>query len=130
MYSNIGFVDLTRKRALQLHRRLWVWITLKTLKVKRKVQKVEFPPFSKGSYVDVHNFCFCCEYAWQVAHQNDICLMDICNYCPIDWGYTGECACETYNALYCRWSDLHISEYEEAAEIAFKIANLPERSIE
>ena len=126
--------ELTRERAIQLHRRLWRWIALKTLKEKRIVSKNEFPMF-RDNIRHACCFCYCCEYAEQKREEA---ISDSptdspakCVYCPINWGIDvnretgGIFYVHCTESIYDYWEDEE--EYREAAKLAFKIAALSER---
>lgn len=114
-------MELTKKRAITLHRRMWRWIGLKTLKEKRCVNKSEW--FAKfGGDVDVRDNCYCCEYAKQFRLA--------CRFCPIDWGGLN-CTQDKYcfsEGLFILWGQaIYSQNYEAAAKFALQIAELPER---
>ena len=115
-------MELTKKRSITLHRRMWRWIGLKTLKEKRCVNKSEW--FAKfGGDVDVRDNCYCCEYAMQflASHRDD--NMSLCRFCPIDWG-----GLNCMYKLFSLWNiAVWLQIYEEAAKFALQIAELPER---
>ena len=118
---------LTKEQAVTKHKEMWMWIYEQTLLRKIKV--------SKGSYfISYFNNreirrndlpycdCFCCEYAVQIARSFNEHLSRRCKYCPIEWGLGG---CMEENALYNEWENTSNVEYNKAAELALKIANLP-----
>lgn len=73
-------MQLTRERAITLHRRMWRWIGLKTLKEKSLVDKHEW--FNKFELERIKSLCYCCEYAQQIADNSSL----SCKACPVDWG--------------------------------------------
>ena len=60
-------MQLTKECAITLHRRMWRWIGLKTLKEKRCVKKEEW--FERFGLEWVICGCYCCEYAYKNAHK-------------------------------------------------------------
>lgn len=133
-------MELTKERALELHREMWNCIADEIEvrecvqdihKLKRKFAKEHFPKEK------ICNNCFCCEYA-------DI----ACELCPVEWG--NECIsdynypCEAWddepderNGLYGNCRILYDNKllqgenlWEEQADLARQIANLPERKVE
>lgn len=116
-------MELTKKRAITLHRRMWRWIGLKTLKEKRCVNKSEW--FAKFGGA-VRSDCYCCEYA------SAPCFVGLPCYecCPIDWGGLNcldkVIQCDNLG-LYSRWCGTFRNDYQEAAELALQISALPER---
>ncbi|MGN0180806.1 MAG: hypothetical protein ACI4DP_00070 [Candidatus Ornithomonoglobus sp.] len=116
--------ELTRERAIQLHRRLWRWIALKTLKEKRIVSKDEFPMFKDNTH-NAECLCYCCEYAKQQEEGAIHYSPTRCVYCPIDWGTDGTDFVHCTNSIFGGWE--RVGNYRIAAELAFQIAALPER---
>lgn len=115
-------MKLTREEAILWHRKMWNWIA-DWVEEKREYQdindlKEEY--CSRECYCVRHD-CFCCEY----ASCN-------CDFCPIEWGNDlKDFMClDQYNeednkGLYSLCCDE--KDWEEQAELARKIANLPER---
>lgn len=114
-------MELTKKRAITLHRRMWRWIGLKTLKEKRCVNKSEW--FAKfGGDVDVRDNCYCCEYA------SAPCFVGLPCYecCPIDWG--GTTCWKPGQGLFDLWNcTRRKGNWQETGKLALQIAELPER---
>lgn len=121
-------MQLTKERAITLHRRIWRWIGLKTLKEKRCVKKDEW--FKRFKLNAICCVCYCCEYAYKNAHKEG--KRSGCDSCPIDWGGI---SCMHYkefedgdNGLYSLWEmTVRHNEYKEAGKLALQIAELPER---
>lgn len=123
--------ELTFKRMLQLHRRMWIWIALKALRERHFIYKNEFPMFKN---MNITNNCFLCEYAYNKLkhilinkhnyYPNNIKSGDICNLC-IDTEYCYGVICKIKNSLYKEYKQCGYADYERMSEIAFKIANLP-----
>ena len=114
-------MQLTKERAVTLHRRMWRWIGLKTLKEKRCVEKNEW--FKRFKLNSIACECYCCEYAYQLTpHPNWNAAK--CDYCPIDWGNT---PCHDTKALYTLWGHKRgMKNWQEAGKLALQIAELPE----
>ena len=106
---------MTKKEAVENHRKMWRWIAEKTLERKRKVWKYEY--FEENKLDPPINYCFCCEYASQFK-------MADCVKCPIKWD-NGFCM----DSYYLDWSEWEGS-YRGCAYYANAIANLPERKTE
>ena len=116
-------MQLTKERAITLHRRMWRWIGLKTLKEKRCVRKEEW--FERFGLKTIYNDCYCCEYARQFFPYSDW-RNTRCFYCPIDWGVRTCIAPE--RGLYDLWYDaVKDRDWQEAGKLALQIAELPER---
>ena len=118
-------MQLTRERAITLHRRMWRWIGLKTLKEKRCVKKDEW--FERFKLNKVCCECYCCEYVKQFLN---IPPDDQCGRCPIDWvgidctyGKKGD-----GHGLLILWSKATLrNNWRKAGKLALQIAELPER---
>ena len=116
-------MQLTKERAITLHRRMWRWLGLKTLKEKRCVKKEEW--FERFKLNAICCECYCCEYAQQFMQYHDW-LNVRCFYCPIDWG--GERNCCDGKALFALWRyEKDMGNWQEAGKLALQIAELPER---
>lgn len=116
-------MQLTKERAITLHRRMWRWIGLKTLKEKRCVWKGEW--FNRFGLKIISCACYCCEYAQQFMQYPDW-LNVRCFYCPIDWG--GERNCCDGKALFELWRyEKDMGNWQKAGKLALQIAELPER---
>ena len=121
---------MTRKEAIAGHRMMWNEIADMiecgiefSNHMSYKIQALEH----MGEQRELISYCYCCEYAQKG-----------CEYCPVKWNgeyedpeswcfnrnehSTGEYL-DFVKAVACK-------KYEEAAIIARKIANLPERVVE
>lgn len=108
---------LTKKQALIEHRKLWNWLADESLKQKRKVIKEEYFTEFSDDYDDIPiSNCWCCEYA-----------KASCKKCPIRWDGTNQTRCRNLSSPYRKWLGTPNNDYEMAAKLARKIANLPER---
>ena len=113
---------LTREQAIIEHRKMWNWIADNLGKTNETVYDLKERYCYENDFELVQH-CFCCQY----TGLN-------CGYCPFYWG--GEknefnTFCEAYVKDAINWykAELasHTGNFEEAAEIARKIANLPEK---
>ena len=107
-------MELTREEAIGLHRKMWRWIAEETEKQKRIVTRKEY---FKSMEIEEENipefYCYCCEYC-ELADGD-------CELCPILWdGEKTTCFSD-----FVTW--LSTTSWQEAAELARKIAELPER---
>ena len=125
-------MQLTKERAITLHRRMWRWIGLKTLKEKRCVKDEEW--FERFRLERIHYICYCCEYASQFLfflYLNNISRVfasggSTCNFCPIDCG--GKKHRSDKQALFELWRyAIARNNWQEAGKLALQIAELPER---
>ena len=116
-------MKLSKERAIQMHRRMWKWIALKSRKEKRCIYKDEFPYFKNER---IRDLCFCCEYADQTRPNVCADLHRICMYCPINWGSNRSCSED--HGLFEKWiGAIRDNRWRKAARIAMKISKLPER---
>lgn len=106
---------MTKKEAVENHRKMWRWIAEKTIERKRKVWKDEY--FGENKLDPPFNDCFCCDYVSQF-------IGEICARCPINWE-GGHCM----NSYYSDWLNREYP-YWFYAHCADLIANLPERETE
>ena len=115
-------MKLTKNEAIANHRKMWNWIAEETLKQKCKVDKQDY--FETHEMTDIpFSYCYCCEYTIDIDYVD-------CSCCPIDWGGKyGTCnhrdTLGDFKGLYALWCDE--TDYIKAAELAKKIAGLPER---
>ena len=109
---------LTKSEAISNHRKLYHWIATETRKQKRKVHKSEYFDFYNVPDTDIpQNYCYCCEYDEQQ-------LSGACFHCPIDWGNE---KCGVAGSLFKQWHACNDKDWKRAADLADKIAELPER---
>lgn len=136
-------MELTKKQAIEEHRKMWNWIA-DAIKNKEDclavvsrynwdslIAKLKYRyllNYKGQKYKDIYTHCFCCEYADNVRN-NTYYDINFCRYCPVMWsGSTGYC-CGKYGE-YIELISLrgYSDENKEKAYIlALKIANLPER---
>ncbi|MEG1433244.1 hypothetical protein [Eubacterium sp.] len=111
-------MKLTKSEAVRRHRKMWNWIADETERRKFKVEKCDY--FKNFVSKDIPFFgCYCCEYLYNLV--NCKCL----DGCPIDWGnyFGGQKPC--LESLYGLWELEY--DWKKSANLARKIANLPER---
>lgn len=105
---------MTKREAVENHRKMWRWIAEKTIERKRKVCEHEY--FEENELYPPINDCFCCEYTSQFKGG--------CVKCPINWDNT-----YCMNSYYLDWLDCEYS-YWHCAYYAYLIAYLTERETE
>ena len=128
-------MNLTKKQAIEEHRKMWNWIAA-AIKSKEdlpavvscyivKLKRHYLLNYEGQKYKDIHAYCFCCEYARNDTYYDN----DICRYCPVIWsGSTGYCWDEYGEYEELVTLDGYSDENKEIAyELSLKIANLPER---
>lgn len=125
-------LHLTKEQAIAAHRKMWNWIADETEKQERVMDK--------SDYFEMHQIapddrplldCYACEYGAELAgseaHQ------DRCRFCPLCWGSRADnrmcvnVSPRAYN-WYGDW--LRANNWKEAAEIARRIAEVPESNEE
>ena len=109
---------MTKKEAVENHRKMWRWIAEETLKKEIKVIKSDYLSLiydNQHIYEDITNECFCCEYVSQFIY-------DVCDRCPITW--PGGC-CIGENGLYEKFT--YANSLKQRAKLAHMISELPER---
>lgn len=128
-------MKLTKKEAIENHRKMWHWIA--TMLKSERYKAFDYMECGtnyrmtvallKGVYLnmiglegEIFGHCFCCEYS---HNQDDFCG---CAFCPVIWD-NNVWGCE--DGEYGWLIDLpYIPEnLPKAAELALRIANLPER---
>ncbi|MFR2774814.1 MAG: hypothetical protein ACLTBR_03175 [Anaerostipes sp.] len=121
--------ELTKKKAIASHRKMWNWIADETERSKNYVDESDYFKAMKVPDGDEPAFdSYCCEYAIQ---QNNGEFIGACKYCPLDWKSESDLAmCEVKEVwgddegLYEEWRQAHV---KDNAKIAREIANLKER---
>lgn len=110
---------LTKEEAIKRHRMMWNWIAYETLKREEFVTKQEALEHFGWLSSEMFSRCWCCTYARKDG---------TCADCPIQWPgdtCTGLVGAE---GLYDKWCYLRwCSDYKKAADLAYQIANLPEK---
>lgn len=136
-------MELTKKQAIEEHRKMWNWIA-DAIKNKEDWSVVEscydwdslimdlkrhyLLNYEGQKYKDIRAACFCCEYADNVRN-NTYYDNNFCRYCPVIWGSPTGCCCVEYGeytelVTLDGYSD---ENRRKAYILALKIANLPER---
>lgn len=128
---------LTKKRAIQEHRKMWNWIADQYERDTKIFNECSFIEDLQRRYIDLYynnedvlRNCFCCEYT--DIHDSG------CEKCPIDWNSTANYSMcvqknndgqkNLYWELYfILFANLSIEDRLKCAQIARQIANLPER---
>lgn len=110
---------LTKEEAIKRHRMMWNWIAYETLKREEFVTKWEAIKHFGWVKSKMRSRCWCCTY----AHKDGT-----CDKCPIQWP-GGICTNSIgVEGLYEAWSYARwCSDHKKAADLAYQIANLPER---
>ena len=136
-------MELTKKQAIEEHRKMWSWIA-DAIKSKEDLPAVVscydwtslivdlkrryLLNYEGQKYKDIHAHCFCCEYADNTSN-NAYYDIDNCRYCPVIWSGSTRGCCDEYGE-YEELVSLHGYSDEnrrKAYKLALKIANLPER---
>lgn len=121
-------MTLTREQAIAEHRKMWRWIATETEKESRKVLKQDYLEQNGYSGISLCYSCFLCEFTSQRDKWLD------CSLCPIDWDSekdSGMCQYKSPRKLgyYGEWLCTNYTEWQQAAELASIIAELPEREV-
>lgn len=123
---------VTKDKIVAKHREMWHVIAEKTRENKKKFTKNDYIALSEN-HRELNlcmDACYACEYArQQLLDHDDMDGNNRCRYCPFQWPdeIDGISYCSTREpegGLFDKWRDART--YEEAAEIAEKIAELPE----
>lgn len=108
---------MTREEAIKKHRELWHWIAEEHRRRKSViVHKEDNPDVAKES---PFNSCWLCEYVRSIRNR--------CEDCPINWGRE---MCIKDGSPYRAWTFNTFLDYEERANLADTIAELPEKGKE
>ena len=110
-------MKLTKQQAIEGHRKMWNWIADEIEKRNKVLEIIDL----KVEYCTTNNLllqhnCFCCEYSIDDDYG--------CEKCPVDWINTKHCS-DDETSLYV--AVLHTKQWQEQADLARQIANLPER---
>lgn len=137
-------MELTKKQAIEEHRKMWNWIAeqIKIQPLKKLFSLLNYNwivlisdlkccylyDVKKQVFDGLDNNCFCCEYA---RNESDYVYYDtdICRHCPIVWSGSDKTCCGVFGEyreliLLNGYSD---ENRRKAYKLALKIANLPER---
>lgn len=111
-----------KEKALQEYRKMWEWIARESKEHKRKVSKQEY---TESHHLSLLFDCWLCEYVQDVPKR--------CDKCPILFveERTNKYLnfCEQKDSLYKQWHELGDKAWKKASDLAFAIAQLPEREI-
>lgn len=121
-------LDLTKEEAVRRHRELWNKIA-ELCTGGFGVFEIKGMALNALGYHDAFYYptsrCWACEYAINKAIYLHKCNEDMCHFCPIKWKTT---RCHDEGGEYKIWiRHLVVGEFEDAAEMARVIANLPEK---
>lgn len=119
----------SKSESIELHRAMWNFIADESLKSKSMVGKTAFGKVCK-ELIHMPCKCFCC--GWAIASANALLSkarlnVSPCDLCPLSW--------EDVNSDRDRGCSIIVGEWEKAtyyeyhAEVAIKIANVPERDL-
>lgn len=114
---------MTLGECISEHRKMWNWIADTTEKLERPVRKYEYFDFIGCPELKVPLLsCFCCDYTQKAGKWCG-------GTCPLDWGNKENKCTNVADALFDGWCNACNNEnWREAAVLARKIANLPERN--
>lgn len=119
LYEEIKEAGLTKEEAIKRHRMMWNWIAYETLRQERFVTKQEALEHFGWDGTKMRSRCWCCTY----AHENGS-----CENCPIQWPGVRCTSSVEVEGLYDKWCDMRWRfDHKKAADLAYQIANLPER---
>ena len=133
-------MKLTKKRAIEEHRKMWNWIAEQYENETDILLELHNVDRLKSYYIDdnymelldieLTDNCFCCTY--DGLYDGD------CSHCPLEWE-SGDsympCMGRSYRASLFKIVDMLTHDvslkesFEFCGKIARKIANLPERNI-
>ena len=128
-------MELTKEKAIELHRKLWNYIADESEKQGRIISKKE--AFEHFGWKYVRNWCWCCRYTenktWKINPEIVIYGSLLCSsYCPLIWPQDAF-KCLSVDSPFVKWSkieNLSIKDWydlQDAIKYAREIANLPER---
>lgn len=108
----------------------WQWISEKTQKLKRKVEKDKY--FKHINMINkVHNNSYACEFAKSsfMMNENDN-IGCFCKYCPLIWingiRLTGYMCILDKDSIYDKWC--YSQDWQESAKLAKEISLMQWRS--
>lgn len=130
---------ISKEQALDLHREMWIWIAEQYHNHSQIEVDILMEEFGEKNGTYLVNPC--CKYNSEELLYNKISYgRDYCCKCPVIWGSEDKCQawfCD-YEYDYIEWTALDglitqmrfftcRGQYENARDLAIKIANLPER---
>ena len=118
------------EKTLELHQELWDKVAdLCRDEDYTTADSIKSAALDELGYKEITMDCFCCDYTGydsECAHKRDF---NPCKRCPLDWGVTWyfgmplpPCCMSYFDEFDCALQDY---DFEEAEELAYKIANLP-----
>lgn len=110
--------NITKAVAIFYHRKMYHRIAARTRQLRRKVKSSEY--FNFYDIPDENRpsrYCYACQYDMQIGND--------CSHCPINWG--NSMCCLDDGSPYREWHDCRDTDWERAADLADKIAELPEK---
>lgn len=123
------------------HRKMWTWIAEQyeqgSNDLVTELKKAYLSIYPPESYVINH--CYLCTYAGYSTDVESTCITD-CSRCPVEWtgSYLSKCMCcdatskGDTEGLYGQLCKICINPYisgEVKSNLAYQIANLPEREV-
>lgn len=108
---------MTKKEAVENHRKMWRWIAEETLLREAKVHKKDYFEHFKIASIPFR-MCYLCDY----VNKLNIKFFK-CRKCPVNWGKWKTCYAD--HSLYYKW--YKTDDYELCAKYAKEISELEER---
>ena len=118
---------MNKEKVIENHRKMWNWLADETEKRKLKMNKTDyFEENRECRGIKLRNWCYLCEYT--VNYTGIYSYSINCGVCPINWGSdSGYYMCENDGkGIYSQWCHCDPDDWQTAARLARKIANLPE----
>lgn len=114
-------MKLTKKKAIELHRRLWDWLVQNPMK-----EKWDWSNWEKngGDIPKCKNDCFLCGYVINQPGGADDDGNPDCELCPLDWP-KGSCVFWDDGGLFNKWA--YAKTPKTKKKYAILIRDLPER---
>ena len=116
----------------KMHVDMWMWIANKCIDDKKQCTKMDFF-LAHPAILEPSNKCYACEacketvpnpYFGDSPEEPAEIVFGDCSKCPIDWGNSSN-LCIDANSIYADWVSCPLYDYNRAAAIAYKIAELP-----
>lgn len=126
-------ISRMRQKAVRNHRDMWTWIAEQSRKYRTAITKSDYRREQFPGLRELPNQCWLCQYTYYRTKD------DNCRKCPLEWESIHDmqpCIRIDKNAegpnespgLYKRWKmAVDRNDWRQAAELAERIANLPER---
>lgn len=117
----------TKEEYIAEHRKMWNWIADESIKNHCKKNKLQYLRHIGVDPKSINTKCWMCDYACKQTDDIEI----VCEYCPLEWekvnGEKVPYCCAYDDSLYYSFCSCSYKNYEYAAEIARRIANLPSK---